>query len=566
MRHNIFFKIFFTLLVLTFVSCGKKNPETKDQPPVSVPQVEISADAQAIYAFLAYHEYLQEKRIDEAITALEQVIALDPTPELYLDFANLHWHTGNMGQAAQVTKEGLSLYPNSVPLLTALVKIYIAQGRHEDAALTLDEYLEHRPKNINLLHEFALYLIEQHEYEQALDRLQGISKDLVTARTNLLLGKAYAGLEQYEQAIKYYLLAVQADDKFYEAWIELALTYEAQKNNVAAVQIFSRLFEAGLDSQEIIFQLVELNLKLNNPDKAVSYVLQFSEDEALVLESANVLLAQGFYDHAALLLDPLAQQSAIPVNALFYLGVLEYEGCNNPSGALAYLEAIPADHELYERSLIFRMHLLYQDDEKEKAKELCLSAQELYPDQPEFVIIQADMLEYDNDLMGSLDVLLAAKHRWPQSTRILYRLALLYDQLGHDEKTMLTMEHILTLDPDHSNALNYIGYTFAEQGQHLERAEILIVNALRIEPYNGYYIDSLAWVYFKQGKLQQAWKEIRRAVQFVDDAVIWEHYGDIALSISLLEESKKGYTRAVAADGKNKDSVRKKLEALEQKP
>jgi tetratricopeptide (TPR) repeat protein len=335
MRHNIFFKIFFTLLVLTFVSCGKKNPETKDQPPVSVPQVEVSADAQAIYAFLAYHEYLQEKRIDEAITALEQVIALDPTPELYLDFANLHWHTGNMGQAAQVTKEGLSLYPNSVPLLTALVKIYIAQGRHEDAALTLDEYLEHRPKNINLLHEFALYLIEQHEYEQALDRLQGISKDLVTARTNLLLGKAYAGLEQYEQAIKYYLLAVQADDKFYEAWIELALTYEAQKNNVAAVQIFSRLFEAGLDSQEIIFQLVELNLKLNNPDKAVSYVLQFSEDEALVLESANVLLAQGFYDHAALLLDPLAQQSAIPVNALFYLGVLEYEGRNNPSGALA---------------------------------------------------------------------------------------------------------------------------------------------------------------------------------------------------------------------------------------
>jgi hypothetical protein len=47
----------------------------------------------------------------------------------------------------------------------------------------------------------------------------------------------------------------------------------------------------------------------------------------------------------------------------------------------------------------------------------------------------------------------------------------------------------------------------------LKRAEVLIQNALKVEPDNGYFADSLAWVYFKQNKHKLAWQEIKRAVR-----------------------------------------------------
>ena len=75
----------------------------------------------------------------------------------------------------------------------------------------------------------------------------------------------------------------------------------------------------------------------------------------------------------------LSFENPIPSDALFFLAVLEYEGRDNPDKALTYLEAIPASHQHYERSLIFRIHLLYQKNERDAARELCMTAMTLFP-------------------------------------------------------------------------------------------------------------------------------------------------------------------------------------------
>ena len=87
--------------------------------------------------------------------------------------------------------------------------------------------------------------------------------------------------------------------------------------------------------------------------------------------------------------------------------------------------------------------------------------------------------------------------------------------------------------------------------------------ALKVKPDNGYFVDSLAWVYFKQKKLRLAWAEIKRAVELVDsDPVIWEHYGDIARALNYPAEARKGYSRSLDLDGDNAESVRAKLNEL----
>ena len=125
------------------------------------------------------------------------------------------------------------------------------------------------------------------------------------------------------------------------------------------------------------------------------------------------------------------------------------------------------------------------------------------------------------------------------------------------------MEEVINIDPDHAAALNFIGYTLAEQGLNLDRAEILIKKALNLDPENGYYLDSLAWLYFKSGKLDQAWETISSAVARVtDDPIIWEHYADIASALQKFEQARSGYEQALQHSPDNPAQIRDKLKSI----
>ena len=92
----------------------------------------------------------------------------------------------------------------------------------------------------------------------------------------------------------------------------------------------------------------------------------------------------------------------------------------------------------------------------------------------------------------------------------------------------------------------------------------MIRKAVELKPDDGYIVDSLAWVYFKQKKIRQAWQEIKRAVRFApEDPVIWEHYGDIAAKIGNKAEAAKGYRNALKAKPDNPEAVRAKMRELQ---
>src|SRR4030067_2826647 len=90
--------------------------------------------------------------------------------------------------------------------------------------------------------------------------------------------------------------------------------------------------------------------------------------------------------------------------------------------------------------------------------------------------------------------------------------------------------------------MNSVGYTHADRSMRLPEAESLSRRALEIRPNDGYFIDSLAWVYYRMGEYRRAEAEIRRALTFIpDDPVILEHTGDILLVGGKKEEAAAYY-------------------------
>ena len=126
------------------------------------------------------------------------------------------------------------------------------------------------------------------------------------------------------------------------------------------------------------------------------------------------------------------------------------------------------------------------------------------------------------------------------------------------------MEQLLALHPDNYQALNYVGYTLAEENRDLDRAMTLLVRANEIAPNMSYIVDSLAWAYYKAGKIDDALKEIRRAVTLDEhtDASIWEHYGDIAAQAGLKDEARTAYQKAMELKPDNAEALRQRLSNL----
>ncbi len=91
--------------------------------------------------------------------------------------------------------------------------------------------------------------------------------------------------------------------------------------------------------------------------------------------------------------------------------------------------------------------------------------------------------------------------RRPRDQALLYALAVAQERTSDPEAAVAQMKALLVLNPEHAEAMNFVGYSYAEKGVKLDEAERLLLRALELRPDNGFFLDSLGWVYFQKGDL-----------------------------------------------------------------
>jgi tetratricopeptide (TPR) repeat protein len=126
------------------------------------------------------------------------------------------------------------------------------------------------------------------------------------------------------------------------------------------------------------------------------------------------------------------------------------------------------------------------------------------------------------------------------------------------------MKAVIDSDPNHAEALNYLGYTYAEQGVKLDEAESLIKRALVQKPNDGYITDSLGWVYYKKGLYIKAIELLEEAARLADDdPTILEHLGDAYLKVDNPQKGLECYRRALKKKGEEQETLEQKIQSVE---
>ncbi|HEX7624611.1 MAG TPA: tetratricopeptide repeat protein, partial [Anaeromyxobacteraceae bacterium] len=157
----------------------------------------------------------------------------------------------------------------------------------------------------------------------------------------------------------------------------------------------------------------------------------------------------------------------------------------------------------------------------------------------------------------------------PGDPTLLYALGEAYDRAGQREAALAQMRAVLAVKADHAEALNFLGYALAERGEHLDEAQAFVERALRVDPQNGYYLDSLGWVLFKRGDVPRALQALERAERLAGpEATILEHLGDVYRRAARPADAAGAYRRALTAPDPDTDDDRvhgKHRAALERK-
>lgn len=117
----------------------------------------------------------------------------------------------------------------------------------------------------------------------------------------------------------------------------------------------------------------------------------------------------------------------------------------------------------------------------------------------------------------------------------------------------------LQLAPDTPETLNYLGYMWADRGEKLDQAKEYIAKAVKADPKNAAYLDSMAWVLYKQHEPKAALEYALKAIQYSEeeDATLYDHVGDIYDALGQKDKARQSWTKSLSLEPN--DAVRKKL-------
>jgi tetratricopeptide (TPR) repeat protein len=231
------------------------------------------------------------------------------------------------------------------------------------------------------------------------------------------------------------------------------------------------------------------------------------------------------------------------------------EAANTYTTALAQQ---PGNRELKVRRIV----ALYDAKDFAKAAQFAADGRQQHPDDPRFPRLQASSYYAAGDRTRAIEVLEGSSKTFPKDAVAQMSLADMYSSVGRKADAEKTVRQLLAVDRSNADAMNYLAYMLANRGDGLDEAIDLVTQALKIDPQNGAYLDSLGWAHFRRGDIEDAAKYLTAAAQKLPrNAEVQSHLGDVEARREHWTEAIAAWKRALEGEGGDIDraAIEKKI-------
>ena len=483
---------------------------------------------------------------DAAFDLLRHCVEIDSTKsEAYYYLSQYYGALKQKDKAIACIEKAVALEPSNSTYQETLANAYINLHQYDKAAAVLESlYDKHRDRDDVLGVLIQLYE-EQHEYESAvktltlLETVEGKSERLSYAKSNFYtqLGDKKAAIAEMKHLADQY-----PNDQNYRGLYANALFVNGQKKK--ALEIYDDILRIEPDNRNALMALLAYEKDEGDPDKADALTEKVllsknitSQDRILLMRQEIGQSEQEGGDSTRVLylfrkmLDQPQMDADIAILCATYMNLKQMPN-DTISGVLEQVLRVAPDNAAARLQLV---SYAWQANDMNRIISLCQDARQYNPDEMAFYYYQG--IAYYRE--GQLDQALNAFHNGigvitqqsdPDIVSDFYAvMGDILHQKGNDKEAFAAYDSCLVWKDDNYGCLNNYAYYLSEKGIQLDKAEQMSYRVIKAEPKNATYLDTYAWILFKQGRYTEAKIYIDQTLQCDSDtsAVLLEHAGDI---------------------------------------
>ncbi len=495
----------------------------------------LAPDDAATTASLA-RALLARGRSGEAATLLDEIPEGRSQPGLMRLTAEARAKSGRFREAEAIYRELLELDPGDRESQAALVDLYEDQDRLDDALALLQEMEKRDPENAAIGERITLDFARAGRFGEAEKR----ARDQASRRPENRSIRRLLASVLFEKA------DVGGGEKILRDLLKADPDDDAARRALAGELLRERRFGEARP-------LLEESLRRAGTDPKNAAERQWAQ-----VELAYLFSLQKDYAAARKVLEPAAVSgSAVNPRAVRILLLIARDTEDFAYGLAQAKAALAADKENAEWLGAVAEFQFRSGDRRPAAEALDRLAASK---EAERALAAADVYARLKEYASAVRVARDAVKRFPESPDALFRLGSSLERAGNSAEAEKVFSKLLEMRPNDSAAQNYLGYMWADRGENLEKAQILLEKAVGREPRNGAYLDSLGWVYFRMGKLETAQVNLLEAHRREpDDPTIEEHLGDLSERQGNVARAVSHWERALTLKPEEPDKVRKKL-------
>lgn len=510
----------------------------------SDPEVERVARAHAAFAQGVLQELRREG--DKALQSYTDSVLHDPgNDDLVIEVAQRHLQQKNAKKAIEILRKAIAI-PDPPRVLHVLLATAYLEDQQPKAAIQEGKRAVLTAPDNPLAHRgLALAHLRDKQPALGLKVLESAARRPATNQDYLIgiaeIGVALQGVEGPHR------------EKSRTLTLELLERCEVEKPeaNPLAIQRAAVLYEASREFKKAEALYLEL-------------LKRFPSVTALKSRLLGLYLKTGDRARAIEQLEALGRASPTNPNVQYLLGGLYAEDKKPDQAVEAYQRALRLKPDM-EEAYFDLSSVLLSKNRFDEAVELLRSAREKLKNRfaVEFYLALARFRQkqYDEALKHLIEAEVVAKVDDPARLNHLF-----YFQLGavHERRkdfasAETALRKSIELAPKFAEALNYLGYMWADRGENLKEARGLIERALLEEPKNGAFLDSMAWVLFRLNKPQEAMAWMQKALANIEepDPTLYDHLGDIHQALKEPAKAREAWKKSLELEA-NED-VRRKL-------
>jgi tetratricopeptide (TPR) repeat protein len=374
--------------------------------------------------------------------------------------------------------------------------------------------------------------------------------------------------------------ALRLKPDFSEAANELAEIVVARGGDAEAESVLVRSLEADPTNFQTLELVTNLYIKQGQPEIAIR-ILEAQNRRSPLPNEGLLLLGRLYYEvndyHEALsIFEGLYDSNGQTPDLARVLGEISAKAGKTDKALKYYKDAIrlgPGDFRNH-LALFFGASPTFTPEQSQRVKisagesAECLSEAARVAPSSDFDALYLLGISYQS--VDSLDTALvflsrAAEIR-PGDERAALNTASVLEKMKRYDDAIRYVAALYERQPDDPTTCNFYGYLLALTGKQLDKAEELVRKALSAEPQNGYYVDSLGWVYYARGDYRRAVEELKKAAAIVgSDPVILEHLGDAYDAMGKHRDALDAYEKSRSLQKDKSGDIDRKIDETRKK-